>query len=111
MKIYEKKGIRLLVLILLVICLVTDEKPAGAGTTSAGQWQTDREAAVTWLKEQAEEGNEWKDHGLINLTCDVLAVLRMEKETVQSRYLDQWEEKNKEKNLDEMAHLSLTAQI
>ena len=106
MRIYEKKGIRLLVSILLVICLITDEKPAGAGTNSADPWQTDREAAVTWLKEQAGEGNEWKDHGLINLTCDVLAVLRMEKETMQSRYLEQWEEKNKEKNLDEMAHCS-----
>lgn len=36
----------------------------------------------------------------------MLAVLRMEKETMQSRYLEQWEEKNKEKNLDEMAHCS-----
>ena len=53
MRIYEKKGIRLLVSILLVICLITDEKPAGAGTNSADPWQTDREAAVTWLKGQA----------------------------------------------------------
>lgn len=105
MKFYQRKGIRLVVSILLVICLVTNEKAAEADT-SVGWEQTNREKAVTWLKEQAGEGNEWEDHGLINLTCDVLAVLRMENETIESQYLDQWEEQNKEKNLDEMAHLS-----
>lgn len=105
MRIYQRKGIRLVVSILLIICLVTNEKAAEADT-SAGREQTNREKAVTWLKEQAGEGNEWEDHGLINLTCDVLAVLRMEEETIESRYLDQWEEQNREKNLDEMAHLS-----
>ena len=105
MKRIRKKKSQIFVSWLLILSLVMCQMPAKAENRPEPEKQTYWEKAVTWLKKQADDGNEWQDGGLINLTCDALAVLRMENEEIQSTYLEQWEKNKNEKNADEMAHL------
>lgn len=63
-----------------------------------------RQRAVDWLKAQADENGSWSGDGLMNTTCDVLAVLGLAGETVQSPAYDTWLSGHGGWNVDEQCH-------
>lgn len=60
--------------------------------------------AAAWLKAQADENGSWSRDGLMNTTCDALAVLSIAGETVQSPAYDTWLSGHGEWNVDEQCH-------
>ncbi len=74
-KIQRKKAQKKLGFLLIILMLI-NEVPL---YTRAEEKQG-KEEAVLWLQKAAETGQEWEDHGLPNLTCNVMAVLREEGE-------------------------------
>lgn len=63
-----------------------------------------RKRAADWLKEQADENGSWSRDGLMNTTCDALAVLSIAGETVQSPAYDAWLSGHGKWNVDEQCH-------
>lgn len=63
-----------------------------------------RKRAAEWLKAQADENGSWSRDGLMNATCDALAVLRLAGETVESTAYDTWLSENGDRNIDEQCH-------
>ncbi len=65
-----------------------------------------KENAIEWILNEADASNAWQKDGLINTTCNVMAVLSMYDVDVESQYTMEWREEHKELNLDEICHLS-----
>ncbi|MCM1157460.1 MAG: NEW3 domain-containing protein [Bacteroidales bacterium] len=63
-----------------------------------------RQRAAVWLKAQADENGSWSRDGLMNTTCDALAVLSLAGETVQSPAYDTWLSGRDAWNVDEQCH-------
>lgn len=67
--------------------------------------QDAKQNAITWLKAQADENGSWSKDGLMNTTCDVLAVLQSVDETMDSPAYHSWAEaKGETMNVDEQCH-------
>lgn len=96
-------------------------KEEGENTSSAGESGADeetsrlseeeldvlrraRQRAAEWLKAQADENGSWSRDGLMNTTCDALAILSLIDETVQSPAYDTWLSVHGKRNVDEQCH-------
>lgn len=98
----QKKRIKMALSFLLIILMLINEIPLCA----KAEEKKGKEKAVLWLQKAANTKQEWEDHGLPNLTCNAMAVLREEGEETDSSYLKEWERSKEIRNLDEQVHLA-----
>lgn len=67
--------------------------------------QNAKQRAIDWLKAQSDENGSWSKDGLMNTTCDALAVLKSVGETVESPAYNTWVESIADDgNVDEQCH-------
>lgn len=77
------------------------------GTLSEEELNSLREAkrsAVEWLKAQADEQGSWPQDGLMNTTCEALAVLQYAGNSMESAAFDAWSSGEDGRNVDEQCH-------
>lgn len=69
------------------------------------QLQNAKKKAIDWLKSQADENGSWSKDGLMNTTCDALAVLKYVGEDYESVAYNEWSQSlGENQNIDEQCH-------
>ncbi len=63
-----------------------------------------KQSAVEWLKAQADETGLWQGNGLMNTTCNALAVLRAAGEEIESAAFMAWLDGGAGSNIDDLCH-------
>lgn len=63
-----------------------------------------KQSAVEWLKAQVDETGLWKGNGLMNTTCNALAVLRAAGEEMESAAFMAWLDEGADANIDAQCH-------
>ncbi len=63
-----------------------------------------KQSAIDWLKAQADEEGNWSKDGLMNTTCDALAVLQITDSAIESAAYNNWITSLAQANVDEQCH-------
>lgn len=82
------------------------EEPEGGLLTEEqrNQLSAAKQSAIEWLKAQADEEGNWSKDGLMNTTCDALAVLQVTDSAMESTAYHNWVASLTQANVDEQCH-------